>query len=252
MSEARGARNTIDTRDAAGPSADVDDSKVDAREHVDLGVGFSPAVKEEPAEDALDDEEETEDAAARMERSEDPERPERARRRMAARERKAESARHVGLWNLTAWLLACDDGGVIDEDDGMAYEHVDPALDSFRTLYCVRCHAYDCVLHGCGQAHPEVKLGKDPKERRAGRAEDQGGTSGGGSPALARVAPAVRPDVLARLDDAGRRRVRARGPARVRRGRHRSRGGATRGGGSRGGDGGARAKTRETRGGRDG
>ena len=80
-------------RDAAGPSADVDDSKVDAREHVDLGVGFSPAVKEEPAEDALDDEEETEDAAARMERSEDPERPERARRRMAARERKAESAR---------------------------------------------------------------------------------------------------------------------------------------------------------------
>ena len=34
-----GARNTIDTRDAAGPSADVDDSKVDAREHVDLGVG---------------------------------------------------------------------------------------------------------------------------------------------------------------------------------------------------------------------
>lgn len=204
MSEARGARNTVDTRDAAGLSADVDDSKVDAREHVDLGVGFSPAVKEEPAEDALDDEEETEDAAAQMERSEDPERPERARRRMAARERKAESARHVGLWNLTAWLLACDDGGVIDEDDGMAYEHVDPALDSFRTLYCVRCHAYDCVLHGCGQARPEVKLGKDPKERRAGRAENQGGTSGGGSPALARVAPPCGPTcwrVSTTLDD---------------------------------------------------
>ena len=136
MSEARGARNTVDTRDAAGPSADVDDSKVDAREHVDLGVGFSPAVKEEPAEDALDDEEETEDAAARMERSEDPERPERARRRMAARERKAESARHVGLWNLTAWLLACDDGGVIDEDDGMATSTSTP-----RWIPSARCTA---------------------------------------------------------------------------------------------------------------
>ena len=28
---------------------------------------------------------------------------------------------------------------------------IDEALDSFKTLFCARCHVYDCVLHGCGQ-----------------------------------------------------------------------------------------------------
>lgn len=220
MSEARRARDVIGARDASKPERDAagvaagvdgdgagagDDSKVDSKPG--LGAGFSPAPKEEPADDALDDDEGMEDAAALA----NPRGAERAQRQSTVRELKAENARQMGLWNLTAWLFLCDDNVVV-EDDGLAYEHVDPALDSFRTLYCARCHMYDCILHGCGQEQPAVKLGKDPKEARAGGAwaaaaagaEDQGGTSGRGSPAIASVEPPCGPEcwrLTAVLDD---------------------------------------------------
>jgi len=46
---------------------------------------------------------------------------------------------------------------VLSEMDSVCYECVEPALDSFATLYCPRCHVYDCNLHGCGQDQPQKK-----------------------------------------------------------------------------------------------
>ena len=79
-----------------------------------------------------------------------------------------------GLWNLVAWrFLTMGDApkkfdvdipdAIVDDTDmehvysemeRAHYDCVQPAMDSFRTLYCVRCHAYDCNLHGCGQEQP--------------------------------------------------------------------------------------------------
>jgi hypothetical protein len=35
------------------------------------------------------------------------------------------------------------------------YHDLESAVDSFRTLYCRRCHVFDCHLHGCGQLLPD-------------------------------------------------------------------------------------------------
>lgn len=34
------------------------------------------------------------------------------------------------------------------------YHDLDSAVDSFKALYCRRCHIFDCQLHGCGQLLP--------------------------------------------------------------------------------------------------
>ena len=59
--------------------------------------------------------------------------------------------------NLARWRM-------LSEMDTVSYECVEPALDSFRTLYCPRCHIYDCNLHGCGQDQPRVKLEPAPQQ----------------------------------------------------------------------------------------
>ena len=86
------------------------------------------------------------------------------------------------------------DGGRPRRRRPSATRDVDPALDSFRTLYCPRCHLYDCNLHGCGHALPTVKLGEEeaakPAPSKQGphgggttRGEGGGGVGGGGGAA---------------------------------------------------------------------
>ena len=78
----------------------------------------------------------------------------------------------VATWSLTAWRFLAHWGYAPEEkpeDRGEAEtlgsapsprerssvlfddDVIDEALDSFKTLFCARCHVYDCVLHGCGQ-----------------------------------------------------------------------------------------------------
>ena len=78
----------------------------------------------------------------------------------------------VATWSLTAWRFLAHSGYAPEEkpeDRGEAEtlgsapsprerssvlfddDVIDEALDSFKTLFCARCHVYDCVLHGCGQ-----------------------------------------------------------------------------------------------------
>ena len=73
-------------------------------------------------------------------------------------------SREMKLWNLVAWRFLAEPDSTDDvhgEGDLPRHVDVDPALDSFRTLYCPRCHLYDCNLHGCGHAQPTVKLGEE-------------------------------------------------------------------------------------------
>ena len=73
-------------------------------------------------------------------------------------------SRETKLWNLVAWRFLAEPDSTEDvhgEGDLPRHADVDPALDSFRTLYCPRCHLYDCNLHGCGHAQPTVKLGEE-------------------------------------------------------------------------------------------
>ena len=60
-----------------------------------------------------------------------------------------------------AWLAAASDmvrTGAASLVIGLperSYADLDSAVDSFKTLYCRRCHMFDCNLHGCGQLLPE-------------------------------------------------------------------------------------------------
>ena len=76
-------------------------------------------------------------------------------------------SRETKLWNLVAWRFLSEPDSTEDVHGGGLPRHadVDPALDSFRTLYCPRCHHYDCNLHGCGHAQPTVKLGEEEASR---------------------------------------------------------------------------------------
>lgn len=44
------------------------------------------------------------------------------------------------------------------------YHDLESAVDSFRTLYCRRCHVFDCHLHGCGQLLPEARKLEPPAD----------------------------------------------------------------------------------------
>ena len=79
----------------------------------------------------------------------------------------------VATWSLTAWRFLAHSGYAPEEKpEGPSGEAeafgsapsprepssvlfdddlIDEALDSFKTLFCARCHVYDCNLHGCGQ-----------------------------------------------------------------------------------------------------
>ena len=76
-------------------------------------------------------------------------------------------SRETKLWNLVAWRFLAEPDSTEDVHGGALLRHPDvgPALDSFRTLYCPRCHHYDCNLHGCGHAQPTVKLGEEEASR---------------------------------------------------------------------------------------
>ena len=76
-------------------------------------------------------------------------------------------SRETKLWNLVAWRFLAEPDWTEDVNGGALLRHADvgPALDSFRTLYCPRCHHYDCNLHGCGHAQPTVKLGEEEASR---------------------------------------------------------------------------------------
>ena len=62
-----------------------------------------------------------------------------------------------------AWRAAADDmvrtstAGLVIGLPERSYPDLDSAIDSFKTLYCRRCHLFDCHLHGCGQLLPEVR-----------------------------------------------------------------------------------------------
>ena len=60
-----------------------------------------------------------------------------------------------------AWLAAASDmvrtcaASLVIGLPERSYADLDSAVDSFKTLYCRRCHMFDCHLHGCGQLLPE-------------------------------------------------------------------------------------------------
>ena len=60
-----------------------------------------------------------------------------------------------------AWRAAANDmvrtcaAGLVIGLPERVYPDLDSAIDSFKTLYCRRCHVFDCHLHGCGQLLPE-------------------------------------------------------------------------------------------------
>ena len=62
-----------------------------------------------------------------------------------------------------AWLAAANDmvrtcsASLVIGLPERSYPDLDSAIDSFKTLYCRRCHMFDCHLHGCGQLLPEVR-----------------------------------------------------------------------------------------------
>ena len=66
-------------------------------------------------------------------------------------------SKQTAFWNLVAWKFLSENS-LVPVDEHPAYSHIDTALDSFRALYCARCHTYDCNLHGCGQDVPLVKF----------------------------------------------------------------------------------------------
>ncbi len=95
----------------------------------------------------------------------------------AARER-------VATWSLTAWRFLVRSGDapeillpdadpnattseekqkVLFDDKG-----IDEGLDSFKSLFCVRCHVYDCDVHGCGHTDHLAKRGYEPPEKERG------------------------------------------------------------------------------------
>ena len=84
------------------------------------------------------------------------------------------------LWALVAWRFLRHHA--VSAADLMMtappYAAVEPAMDSFRALYCVRCHEYNCNLHGCGQ--------RLPRSRDAAAAA-QGTGTGTGTSARARA-----------------------------------------------------------------
>ena len=121
----------------------------------------------------------------------------------AARER-------VATWSLTAWRFLVRSGDApalllpdadpnattseVKQNEAPARQKnqvlfddkgIDEGLDSFKSLFCVRCHVYDCDVHGCGQPEhlatrgyetPAVERGpggrpKAPKEREDGERE---------------------------------------------------------------------------------
>ena len=45
---------------------------------------------------------------------------------------------------------------------------IDEGLDSFKSLFCVRCHVYDCDVHGCGHTDHLAKRGYEPPEKERG------------------------------------------------------------------------------------
>jgi [histone H3]-lysine27 N-trimethyltransferase EZH2 len=80
----------------------------------------------------------------------------------SAREVMRTYSRETKLWNLVAWRFLMEPDPAEDIHGELPPQpDVDPALDSFRTLYCPRCHHYDCNLHGCGHVLPGVKLGEE-------------------------------------------------------------------------------------------
>ena len=92
-----------------------------------------------------------------------------------ARERSA-------TWSLTAWRFLVRSGDALErlpeaEGSGPAArareaprragvifddENVEEGLDSFRTLFCARCHVYDCNLHGSGQMERGASRAYEP------------------------------------------------------------------------------------------
>ena len=80
----------------------------------------------------------------------------------SARDVMRKYSRETKLWNLVAWRFLMEPDPAVDIHGELPPQpDVDPALDSFRTLYCPRCHHYDCNLHGCGHVLPVVKLGEE-------------------------------------------------------------------------------------------
>ena len=76
----------------------------------------------------------------------------------------ASSRERAATWSLTAWRFLLRSGDALEpalpplleaEAPGARAlfddESVDEGLDSFRSLFCARCHVYDCATHGCGQ-----------------------------------------------------------------------------------------------------
>jgi hypothetical protein len=59
----------------------------------------------------------------------------------------------AGTWEAAArdMVRATAPDVLLTDADGCGYHDLDAAVDSFRTLYCRRCHVFDCHLHGCGQ-----------------------------------------------------------------------------------------------------
>ena len=162
--EEEGAEEEGDVEIKMDPGSDEEEEEVEEEEEEEEGTGSDGKKRGVGGRDKAN----VKDGG---DASQGPEITRRATRGMAdnadvAPVRRRDS-RETKLWNLVAWRFLAEPDWTEDVNGGALLRHADvgPALDSFRTLYCPRCHHYDCNLHGCGHAQPTVKLGEEEASR---------------------------------------------------------------------------------------